>query len=210
MSGLSALFLVKASFSQFWMYCIKNIEYHTTNPKLSLSITPSLALTIEAAESLSCVGENTKPYSMKYHWYQLNFSLNLGYIGTVKVFSRKLIQDGPWVFTGPFISSILHAALVFSWLLLLIIPVRFSLRYPYSHQSWYQSWTTYWSNTYWELPPPSSQNKVNSHMWHLQLSKIVVLSKENLSPLYKLLNQWPWGLSQGLWTSQLAIKPGSA
>jgi hypothetical protein len=43
------------------------------------------------------------------------------------------------------------------------------------------------------------KNKVNSHMWHLQLSKIVVLSKENLSPLYKVLKQWPWGLSQGLW-----------
>jgi hypothetical protein len=114
------------------------------------------------------------------------------------------------VFRDAFISSILQAALVFSWFLLLIIPVRSGLWYPYSHQSWYQSWTTYWSNTYWELPPPSSQNKVNSHMWHLQLSKIVVLSKENLSPFYKVLKQWPWGLSQGLWTSQLAVKPGSA
>jgi hypothetical protein len=46
------------------MYCIKNIEYHTTKPKLSLS---SLALTIEAAESMSCDVENKKPYSMKYH-----------------------------------------------------------------------------------------------------------------------------------------------
>jgi hypothetical protein len=114
---------------------------------------------------------------MKYHWYQLNLSLNSGCIGTVKVFSKKLIQDGPWVFIDTFISSILQAALVFSWFLLLIVPV--SLRYPCSHQSWYQSWTTYWSNTYWELPPPSSENKGNSHMWHLDLSKIVVLSKEN-------------------------------
>jgi hypothetical protein len=64
------------------------------------------------------------------------------------------------VFIDAFIFSILRAALVFSWFLLLIIPVRSGLRYPYSHQSWYQS--TYWSNTYWELPPPSSQNKVVS------------------------------------------------
>jgi hypothetical protein len=49
------------------MYCIKSIEDYTTKPKLSLSITPSLALTIEAAEALSCDAGNTKPYSMKYH-----------------------------------------------------------------------------------------------------------------------------------------------
>jgi hypothetical protein len=159
------------------MYCIKNIEYHTTKPKLSLSTTPNLALTIEAAESLSCDVENTKSYSMKYHWYQLNLSLNSGYIGIVKVFS-KLIQDGPWVFVDAFISSILQAALVFH---------DFSC-------SLYQSGpvcnTLIATRVDTKAEPLTGRtlieschlqvlkNKVNSHMWHLQLSKIVVLCKE--------------------------------
>ncbi len=59
------------------MYCIKNIEYHTTKPKLPLSITPSLVLNIEAAETLSCDAENTKPYSMTYHWYYLEARVDM-------------------------------------------------------------------------------------------------------------------------------------